>query len=70
MTKDGSKELTRSQFGGNVLLEKHFGDRNRASTPREKEVFPEWTMEDYLERRRAERGPKVLVHIISSILGH
>jgi hypothetical protein len=35
----------RSQFGKDVPLEKHIEDRNRASTPHEDEVFPQWTME-------------------------
>lgn len=33
----------RSQYGVDVPLEDHIRDRDVASTPREKEVYPEWT---------------------------
>jgi 2-polyprenyl-6-methoxyphenol hydroxylase-like FAD-dependent oxidoreductase len=39
----GVKMGTRSQFGKDVPLEAHIADRNLASTPRQDEVYPEWT---------------------------
>jgi len=35
----------RSQFGKDVPLKDHINDRNVASTPREKEIYPEWVRE-------------------------
>ena len=48
LQKSGVEMGNRSQFGigGNELeLEDHIGDRDRASVPREEEVFPDWTRE-------------------------
>jgi 2-polyprenyl-6-methoxyphenol hydroxylase-like FAD-dependent oxidoreductase len=39
----GVKMGTRSQFGTDVPLKAHIADRNLASTPRQEEVYPEWT---------------------------
>ena len=39
----GVKMGSRSQFGKDVPLEAHIADRNLASTPRQEEVYPEWT---------------------------
>jgi 2-polyprenyl-6-methoxyphenol hydroxylase-like FAD-dependent oxidoreductase len=39
----GVKMGTRSQFGKDVPLKEHIADRNLASTPRQDEVYPEWT---------------------------
>lgn len=46
LQKRGVDMGTRSQFGKNVPLEDHIHDRNVASTPHEKEVFPDWTREN------------------------
>ena len=39
----GVKMGTRSQFGKEVPLKAQIADRNLASTPRQEEVYPEWT---------------------------
>ena len=39
----GVKMGTRSQFSKDVPLKAHIADRNLASTPRQEEVYPEWT---------------------------
>ena len=44
--KRGVDMGNRSQFGKGVPLEDHIHDRNVASTPHEKEVFPDWTREE------------------------